>query len=76
MSRSLLREFLFAAGTLAAASSVRAQSPEPTVQWHVMGGYSDTLGSTANYLQGGYILGGGLSLSPAWLRPLEMRVRV
>ena len=74
MPRTLLASFLFAAGTLAAASSVRAQSPESTVQWHVMGGYSDTLGSTANYLQGGYIIGGGMSLSPPWLRPLEMRL--
>jgi hypothetical protein len=73
MSRLVLAPLLIVAGVLCGASTVRAQTQEPAVHWHVMGGYSDTSGSTANYLQGGYIFGGGLSLSPAWMRPLEMR---
>jgi hypothetical protein len=71
MSRSTLTPCLLVAGLLAAASTVQAQ--ESPVHWYVLGGYSDTVGSTSNFLQGGYILGGGFSVSPAWLNPLEMR---
>ena len=71
MFRSTLTPRLLVAGLLAAASTVQAQ--ESPVHWYALGGYSDTLGSTSNYLQGGYILGGGFSVSPAWLNPLEIR---
>ena len=69
MSRSILTRLLIFSGLLASAWAVQAQ--ESTVHWHVMGGYSDTLGTTSNYLQGGYIVGGGLSITPAWMHPLR-----
>jgi opacity protein-like surface antigen len=71
MSRSILTPLLLAAGLLAATSAVQAQ--EPPIHWHVMGGYSETLGSTADYLQGGYDLGAGFSVSPTWLGPFDVR---
>ncbi len=69
MSRGSLQSIvLFAA--LGAAGAAQADSG---IKWHVMGGYSDTLGNTANYLQGGPIFDGGFSISPQWLGPFEMR---
>ncbi len=58
MSRSILTSFLVVAGLLAAAPTVHAE--ESRIHWYAMAGYSDTLGSTSNYLQGGYILGAGI----------------
>ena len=52
--------------TAASAQAQQAGPEERLIHWHVMGGYSDTLGTTSNYLQGGYIFGGGFSLTPAW----------
>ena len=71
MFRSKLTPLLLVAGLFAATSAVQAQ--ESRIHWYAMGGYSDTLGTTANYLQGGYILGGGFSVSPSWLRPFDVR---
>src|SRR5579859_3324642 len=71
MSRSILTSLLLAAGSLAITSAVQAQ--ESRIHWYAMGGYSETLGSTANYLQGGYDLGAGFSVSPSWLDPFDLR---
>jgi opacity protein-like surface antigen len=71
MSRSILAPLLLIAGLLAATSAVRAQEP-PRIHWHVMGGYSETLGSTSDYLQGGYAVGAGFSVSPTW-SPFDFR---
>jgi hypothetical protein len=63
---------LFFAPLLISLSSV-AHTQEPRVHWHIMGGYSETLGHTADYLQGGYLLGGGFSVTPTSRSPLELR---
>jgi hypothetical protein len=55
------------------APAQQASAQEPLIHWHLMGGYRDALGATSNYLQGDYIFGGGIGLSPAWMCPLEMR---
>ncbi len=70
MSRSLhITPLLLLAGMFAAT----VQAQESPIHWHVMGGYSDTLGSTSNYLQGGYVVDGGFSISPSWLGPFDLR---
>lgn len=69
MSRASTRSF-FMLAALCAAGAAQADSG---VKWHIMGGYSDTLGNTANYLQGGPIFAGGFSIQPQWLGPFEMR---
>ena len=72
MSRAILASLLLA-GALAGASSVgKAQEASP-VRWQVMGGYSETVGSTRDYLQGGYLLGGGVTIIPSRTSPLELR---
>lgn len=38
-----------------------------------MGGYSETLGATRDYLQGGYLFGGGFSITPSRYAPLDVR---
>ncbi len=50
-----------------------AVAATPGVHWHVMGGYSATLGTTSDYLQGGYALGGGLSITPSAYSPFAWR---
>ena len=63
---------LFFAPLLISLCSV-AHTQEARVHWHVMGGYSETLGHTADYLQGGYLLGGGVSVTPTPRSPLDLR---
>jgi opacity protein-like surface antigen len=46
---------------------------EPLVHWHIDGGWSDPVGRTANYLQGGYSVGAGFSVAPAHDSPLDFR---
>jgi hypothetical protein len=46
------------------------------VHWHIDGGWSDPAGRTANYLQGGYSVGGGLSVAPVSGSPLDFRFDV
>jgi len=43
------------------------------VRWHLMGGYSDPVGTTSDYLQSGYSLGGGLTFTPSSYSPLDWR---
>ncbi len=71
MAKHWALKSLLLLGLAGGAGAVHAQ--DAAVRWHVFGGYSDTLGNTSNYLQGGPIFGGGFSISPAWLNPLEMR---
>ncbi|HLZ97191.1 MAG TPA: hypothetical protein VKP66_04540 [Steroidobacteraceae bacterium] len=70
MSRAILTSLLLTAG---AAASSTAEAQEPRIHWHVMGGYSEPLGTTANYLQGGYIVGGGFTVAPSNNSPLDFR---
>lgn len=72
MSRAVLASLLMAAALTAASSAAQAPYASP-VRWHVMGGYSETLGSTRDYLQGGYLFGGGLSITPSRDSPLDLR---
>ena len=55
MSRPISSLFLMAIGLIAVSSVSEAQ--ESRIHWHIMGGYSETLGTTADFLQGGYLLG-------------------
>lgn len=72
MSRAILASLLMTAALTAATSAAEAQEASP-VRWHVMGGYSETLGSTRDYLQGGYMFGGGFSITPSRYSPLDAR---
>jgi len=59
------------AAILATMSFARAD--EPRVHWHVMGGYSEPLGKTSDYLEGGYSFGGGFSVAPSASSPVDFR---
>jgi opacity protein-like surface antigen len=72
MSRMFVASAFLIAGLAAAATSANAQ--EARVRWHVMGGYSEPVGRTADYLQGGYLVGGGFSVTPSPNSPLDLRV--
>jgi len=43
------------------------------LHWDVMGGYSAPVGSTSDYLQGGYLFSGGFSVAPSRNSPLDFR---
>lgn len=73
MSKSLLASLILAAGLGVASAASAQQATLPTIHWHVMGGYSDTVGTTSDYLQGGYMLGGGFTLSQGFDNPLDAR---
>jgi hypothetical protein len=47
---------------VAEAQSYEYQPAE--VHWHIAGGYSAPTGQISNYLQGGYMLNGGFTISP------------
>ena len=51
----------------------QAQWSQSPVRWQVLTGYSATLGRTADYLQGGYLLAGGFSVTPSAASPLDFR---
>jgi hypothetical protein len=69
--RKLLATSALLALPLIASHPVHAQ--DSRVHWDVMGGYSGTLGNTANYLQGGFVLDVGLGLTPIPGSPLDLR---
>jgi opacity protein-like surface antigen len=75
MSQKFLVSFLITLGLAAASTAAEAQSA-PILRWHVMGGYSETVGSTRDYLQGGYLVGGGFSVTPSRDSPLDARFDV
>lgn len=67
---------LLATGALLALPFIASHpglAQESRVHWDVMGGYSETLGSTANYLQGGLVFDVGLGLTPTPDSPFEVR---
>lgn len=75
-------KLLYALGALlplACASPAMAQfyyagqSYRP-LHWQIEGGYSPTVGTTSNYLQGGWTLGGGLTWYPSPVSPLGLRL--
>ena len=70
--RTLLLSILMAAGLAAAADAAQAQDA-PQLRWQAMTGFSDPIGSTRNYLQGGYLIGGGFSVTPTRSSPLDLR---
>ena len=53
-----------------------AKAGEARIRWHVMGGYSEPVGSTSDYLQGGYLVDGGFSITPSKDSPLDLRFDV
>ena len=61
---------------VAVAGVARAQDPfpdSPGAHWDLMGGYSAPVGTTADYLHGGYAIDGGLTLVPSPTSPLDLR---
>ncbi len=70
MVKILALTALLAVSWLASRPALAQQSQ---VHWDAMGGYSETLGSTANYLQGGYVLDLGVSFTPRSTPPLDLR---
>jgi opacity protein-like surface antigen len=72
---------LLAAGLAAITSVAGAQSGysedytngRGPVQWHVMGGAAVTTGHTADYLETGYTVGGGLTFRPDPTGPFSLR---
>jgi opacity protein-like surface antigen len=52
----------------------RYYAPEQHVHWHMDTGYVGTTGQTADFLQGGWTLGGGFSWQPDLSSPLALRV--
>ena len=71
MTKVTLSACLLAIGSSFAWGSAAAATPG--AHWHVMGGYSATVGTTSDYLQGGYALGGGLTITPSADSPLDWR---
>ncbi|MGH8220501.1 MAG: outer membrane beta-barrel protein [Steroidobacteraceae bacterium] len=49
------------------------QSVRP-LHWQIEGGYSPTVGTTSDYLQGGWTLGGGLTWYPSPITPVGLRL--
>lgn len=63
---------LLVCGWLAFGAAAHAQ--QAVIHWHVMGGFSDTVGTTADYLQGGAIVGGGFTVAPSASSPVDFRM--
>ncbi|HEY2590928.1 MAG TPA: outer membrane beta-barrel protein [Steroidobacteraceae bacterium] len=64
---------------LACASPAMAQfyysgQPYRPLHWQIEGGYSATVGTTSDYLNGGWTIGGGLTWYPSPRAPLALRV--
>jgi len=73
-------KILFASiALLGAAVAAQAADPfadSPGAHWHMMGGFSEPVGTTSDYLQGGYAIGGGVTLVPSATSPLDWRFDV
>jgi len=72
MSRSIVATAFICMGLAAVCASADAQ--DARIRWHAMAGYSEPVGKTADYLQGGYLVGGGFSVYPTPNSPLDLRV--
>ncbi len=68
--------FLAVLAGLCIGRPVAAQSQADHVHWHLMGGYSEPIGVTGDYLQGGYLVGGGFTVAPSPNGPLDFRFDV
>jgi len=69
---SLKRIFTtLAFGLLAAASSPGALAAEPPLTWLMNAGYAAPIGTTADYLQGGWTIGGGFAVKLQPSSPLS-----
>ncbi len=72
MLRAVLASLTITAGLAAVSTAAKAQET-PQLHWHVMGAYSEPVGQTRDYLQGGYLFGGGFSITPSRYSPLDLR---
>jgi opacity protein-like surface antigen len=59
---------------LFSSTALSAQTTDRPVSWHVGGGYSETTGRTGDYLQGGWIVSGGLTWRPQPSQPFALRL--
>jgi len=66
---------LITAGMGITCSAAQAQDA-PRIHWHVMAGYSEPVGATSDYLQGGYLVSGGFSVTPSRASPFDFRVDI
>ena len=62
--RALTTLSLMVFGLVAVPSVADAQ--EARIRGHFMGEYSETLGTTSDFLQDGYFVGGGFSITPRY----------
>lgn len=69
MTRTPVATIALIAATMAVPHLAHAQFSSGTLHWDFSTGYSDTVGATSNYLQGGYMVGVGLGITPAALEP-------
>jgi opacity protein-like surface antigen len=72
MSRSVLVLTMLFLGI--AAAGTRADAQDVRIRWHALAGFSEPIGKTADYLQGGYLVGGGFTVYPSPASPLDLRV--
>lgn len=72
-STSMILAIVMTAGTAAVARAGAPFDDRPGAHWDVMGGLSEPVGTTGDYLQGGYAIGGGLTFVPSESSPLDWR---
>jgi opacity protein-like surface antigen len=74
MSKMLVSSLAAAGCAVGLLGTAQAQQQwDSPFHWHVFGGYSETVGTTADYLQGGYLFGGGFSVTPSPDAPIDLR---
>jgi opacity protein-like surface antigen len=72
--QALCAPLLLACAAPAMAQFYYSGEPYRPLRWQIEGGYSPTVGTTSDYLQGGFSLGGGVTWSPSPLVPLALRL--
>jgi opacity protein-like surface antigen len=55
---------VLAATAVAAALAAPLRADEPPLYWHLNGGWTPTIGTTADFLDSGYTVGAGLTWNP------------
>lgn len=73
MTKTLISTLIAGGCAVGLLNTAHAQQPQGPVNWHLFGGYAETLGTTADYLQGGYLIGGGFTVTPEAGSPLDLR---
>ena len=68
-----MRTLLLSILTLAGAAAAAQPQDAPLLHWQAMTGFSEPVGNSRNYLQGGYLIGGGFSVTPSRASPLDVR---